>query len=402
MGDAWEDTWDDISGFFGGLFKGLAGLVGGILVLAKDGIVIAASSQIPDPIEPDFLKKEANTTINKYANAAASALDDPLGVLESIGQSFSDTYEKEGIAYLAGAAAPSFIPVAGVVGKLGKVAKVAGKVPASKTKGFSGNIKANIDNLIGGNKAFSGFKNRVSGQISSAASQFTKALKAPFSNKFVQGALSRARSELAQVGRALGGLKIPVGIEKQVVSTGFNNINTYGLKTKTINDQFSQFAKVGDRVEGSGQNKSKVTKGTDKLNSTKDIYKVSPKDIYQALEGYEQTHKFKAHFRGFEVKAQRSLSHMSDKQLIYSFKKGYSPKDGANDTIVLHHHEQKVEGPIIEMPSRYHDLGNKKQHPFGNSGGVGSGEARIEFNKWRKEYWKARYANEMIKRGIIE
>ncbi|WP_141769936.1 hypothetical protein [Bacillus massilinigeriensis] len=97
MGDAWEDTWDDISGFFGGLFKGLAGLVGGILVLAKDGIVIAASSQIPDPIEPDFLKKEANTTINKYANAAASALDDPLGVLESIGQSFSDTYEKRAL-----------------------------------------------------------------------------------------------------------------------------------------------------------------------------------------------------------------------------------------------------------------------------------------------------------------
>ena len=54
------------------------------------------------------------------------------------------------------------------------------------------------------------------------------------------------------------------------------------------------------------------------------------------------------------------------------------------------------------MPNRYHDLGNKRQHPFGNSGGVGSGEARIEFNKWRKEYWKARYANEMIKRGIIE
>nr|WP_234969340.1 polymorphic toxin type 15 domain-containing protein [Bacillus mediterraneensis] len=47
-------------------------------------------------------------------------------------------------------------------------------------------------------------------------------------------------------------MKIPVGIEKQVVSTGFNNITTYGLKTKSINDQFSQFAKVVDKVEGSG------------------------------------------------------------------------------------------------------------------------------------------------------
>ncbi len=203
MGDAWEDTWDDISGFSVGLFKGLVGLGAGLYVLGKDGMVIYYSTRIPDAIEPDFLKKEYNATINKYENAVVSAFDDPMGVFEAIGQSFSDTYEKEGIAYLAGAAAPSLIPVAGVVGKLGKVAKVAGKVPASKTKGFSGKIKANVGNQVGSNKAF-----------------------------------------------ALGGLKIPVGIEKQVVSTGFNNITTYGFKTKTINDQFSQFAKVGDRVEG--------------------------------------------------------------------------------------------------------------------------------------------------------
>ncbi|WP_159081786.1 HNH/ENDO VII family nuclease [Paenibacillus sp. CAA11] len=142
--------------------------------------------------------------------------------------------------------------------------------------------------------------------------------------------------------------------------------------------------------------------GTGNSGSKKDIYKVSREEIQQALEGYEQTSKFTAQFKGFEVKAQRSLSNMSDKELIYSFKKGYSPKDGANDTIILHHHEQRVEGPIIEMPSRYHDLGNKRQHPFGNKGGVGSGGARQEFNNWRKEYWKARYANEMIKRGIIK
>ncbi|WP_071460601.1 hypothetical protein [Bacillus massilinigeriensis] len=59
-------------------------------------------------------------------------------------------------------------------------------------------------------------------------------------------------------------MKIPVGIEKQVVSTGFNNITTYGLKTKTINDQFSQFAKVVDRVEGS-------TNGTGEIIQVKNI-----------------------------------------------------------------------------------------------------------------------------------
>lgn len=129
---------------------------------------------------------------------------------------------------------------------------------------------------------------------------------------------------------------------------------------------------------------------------------MTSKEIQQALEGYQQIGKFKAYFRGFEVKAQRSLSHLSDKQVKFLFKKGYSPKDGTNDTIILHHHEQKVEGPIIEMPSRYHDLGNKRQHPFGNRGGVGKGEDRQQFDKWRKEYWKARYANEMIRRGITE
>ncbi|MCA0993483.1 HNH/ENDO VII family nuclease [Guptibacillus hwajinpoensis] len=190
------------------------------------------------------------------------------------------------------------------------------------------------------------------------------------------------------------------GAQPALAGAGAGAISKGGAPYNVWNDPVSRIKTEIDRVYG-GKG-SKVTNGSDKLKSAKDIYKVSPKSVNQALVGYEQTHKFTAQFRGFEVKAQRSLSHMSDKQLIYLFKKGYSPKDGANDTIILHHHEQQIEGPMIEMPNRYHDLGNKRQHPFGNSGGVGSGEARIEFNTWRKEYWKARYANEMIKRGIIE
>ncbi|WP_234969339.1 hypothetical protein [Bacillus massilinigeriensis] len=296
VGDVFEVVGEVSWGLLKGLFIGVVGLIGGVLILAKDAIVVSVSSQIPDPVEPDFLKKEADATIDKYKSAAMKVIDDPGGVFEAIGQSFSDTYEKEGIAYLVGSAAPSFIPAAGVVGKLGKVAKVAkvaGKVPVSKTKGFSGNIKANIDNLIGGNKAFSGFKNRVSGQISSAASQFTKAVKAPFSNKFVQGALSRARSELAQVGRALGGLKIPVGIEKQVVSTGFNNITTYGLKTKTINDQFTQFAKVVDRS----------TKGTDDVTLKKKSVPDWFKERWEAGNNFNKENRPRYPYNEVELEA---------------------------------------------------------------------------------------------------
>ena len=206
----------------------------------------------------------------------------------------------------------------------------------------------------------------------------------------------RPQPQLVGIGEALPG---------KTLGEALNGLTTYKMRnvSKGQSKALEKVEKPGGKANAERINdQGAVVKGTGRLNSKKDIYKVLPKDVHQALEGYDQTHKFAANFRGFEVKAQRSLSHMSDKQLIYSFKKGYSPKDGANDTIILHHHEQKVEGPIIEMPNRYHDLGNKRQHPFGNSGGVGSGEARIEFNKWRKEYWKARYANEMIKRGIIE
>ncbi|MBD7939674.1 MULTISPECIES: T7SS effector LXG polymorphic toxin [Cytobacillus] len=246
-------------------------------------------------------------------------------------------------------------------------------------------VKGGIKVVKWGSKLFSKVKNVLNPQK-------VKTVVDGIFSKVTQG-FHALRNTAAELMRKFGDVRIPLQPQFALAGSSGGVIRTSGGMTSNVNDTL---------VRASSSVRDAGGKGTGKLTSTKDIYKVSPKDISQALEGYEQTHKFKAHFRGFEVKAQRSLSHMSDKQLVYSFKKGYSPKDGANDTIVLHHHEQKVEGPIIEMPSRYHDLGNKRQHPFGNSGGVGSGEARIEFNKWRKEYWKARYANEMIKRGIIE
>jgi hypothetical protein len=43
------------------------------------------------------------------------------------------------------------------------------------------------------------------------------------------------------------------------------------------------------------------------------------------------------------------LKHLSDKELQYLYKKGLSPRDINGKTIILHHHEQNVAGPIIEM-----------------------------------------------------
>ncbi|NWO14198.1 HNH/ENDO VII family nuclease [Virgibacillus sp.] len=336
-----------VNDFEKGIVNSIAGMVTGLLTVVKDAGVVAVSGVVPDPVEPSWLKDSADETVDAYTQAAIQFLQDPIRAVESTAQAFTDTAESEGVMYVTGATIPALIP--------GSLA----------VKGASGVAKLGAG----------------------AARRAPKLLDSkPFSGNYYRKKIEAAKAGMAKVTE-----KITFG-KDYALSTGDAN---FKLRDKDFEDKAStQMFNMKDARVQSGS--------TGKLNSTKDIYKVSPRDIQQALEGYEQTHKFSAHFRGFEVKAQRSLSHMSDKQLIYSFKKGYSPKDGANDTIVLHHHEQKVEGPIIEMPSRYHDLGNKRQHPFGNSGGVGSGEGRLEFNKWRKEYWKARYANEMIKRGLIE
>ncbi|WP_121639173.1 HNH/ENDO VII family nuclease [Virgibacillus sp. Bac330] len=336
-----------VDDFEKGIVNSIAGMVTGLLTVVKDAGVVAVSGVVPDPVEPSWLKDSADETVDAYTRAAIQFLQDPMRAVESTAQAFTDTVEQEGVMYFTGATIPALIP--------GSMA----------VKGASGVAKLGAG----------------------AARRAPKLLDSkPFSGNYYRKKVDAAKAGMAKVRE-----KFTFGKDYALSTGGANFI----LRDKEFEDKAStQMFNMKDARVQSGS--------TGKLNSTKDIYKVSPRDIQQALEGYEQTHKFAAHFRGFEVKAQRSLSHMSDKQLIYSFKKGYSPKDGANDTIVLHHHEQKVEGPIIEMPSRYHDLGNKRQHPFGNSGGVGSGEGRLEFNKWRKEYWKARYANEMIKRGLIE
>ncbi|WP_405101014.1 HNH/ENDO VII family nuclease [Oceanobacillus sp. FSL H7-0719] len=285
-----------------------------------------------------------------------------------------------------------FIPVVGAVTRFATGIRLGSRVLSRGRVAEIPGLKSTAQNGL----------NQVGNMIHTAGQMTAQRVKS--AGLAIKDAANVAKNKLAKdiqdIGKvadsAITSAKNITSTRKVVLAGDVGKVHIPAKNTHFFENKAKQLYSKAESVPVGG------TKGTGKLNSTKDIYKVSPKDIYQALEGYEQTHKFKAHFRGFEVKAQRSLSHMSDKQLIYSFKKGYSPKDGANDTIVLHHHEQKVEGPIIEMPSRYHDLGNKKQHPFGNSGGVGSGEARIEFNKWRKEYWKARYANEMIKRGIIE
>ena len=102
-----------------------------------------------------------------------------------------------------------------------------------------------------------------------------------------------------------------------------------------------------------------------------------------------------------EVRAQRDLGHVDDSTLKAMKDLGFSAKDAKGNKLILHHHQQNAAGPIIEIPAKNHKIGNKNQHPFGNTEGAGlTTQQRTEFNLWRTDYWKDRAAQELGKRGL--
>lgn len=99
---------------------------------------------------------------------------------------------------------------------------------------------------------------------------------------------------------------------------------------------------------------------------------------------------------------QRSLEHLSDKELIYLFKRGLAPRNrkygsGLNGVYQLHHWNQNVQGPLMEIPGKLHTNNYSRIHPLRNRGGIGSN--RPGWDQYRKDYWRARYIDELIKRG---
>ena len=51
---------------------------------------------------PDILKQSANEKMDAYTDMLVQVIKDLMGVLESIGQSISDTVKEEGIMYVTG------------------------------------------------------------------------------------------------------------------------------------------------------------------------------------------------------------------------------------------------------------------------------------------------------------
>lgn len=64
------------------------------------------------------------------------------------------------------------------------------------------------------------------------------------------------------------------------------------------------------------------------------------------------------------------------------------------------HLNQSPKGPVVEMPAKNHKISNRRQHPLGNAAGVGlTTQQRAAADAWRVEYWKARAAEELARRG---
>ncbi|MBB6275012.1 HNH/ENDO VII family nuclease [Porphyromonas circumdentaria] len=107
------------------------------------------------------------------------------------------------------------------------------------------------------------------------------------------------------------------------------------------------------------------------------------------------------------------MCHLSDDQLkaLYHANNnalngkgfGLSGVDKQGNTIVLHHYRQNPNGELIAMPAKHHDKlhTNPGQHPFGKKKGIGlTSDERIEFNRWKQEYWKSQAEAELKARGI--
>ncbi|MFV2047045.1 hypothetical protein KDJ21_007465 [Metabacillus litoralis] len=147
-----EGVWNFIKGLGVAIYE----IAEGLISLVIDAGIIAISSKIPDSIEPEFLKKAANTRVETFAGTLEQIIDDPIIVLESVAQSISDTSEKEGIMYVTGGAATSLIPYVGQ-SKYLKLLKVE-KDKAPNTKAVNPAISQKVKEIVQNNKVFEGIK----------------------------------------------------------------------------------------------------------------------------------------------------------------------------------------------------------------------------------------------------
>ncbi|WP_273834224.1 hypothetical protein [Guptibacillus sedimenti] len=237
--DGVEDLSSDIYGFGKGLVLGLYEIGKGIVTVAGDAGIVYTSHQLPDSIEPDFLKEAADKRVEGYRAAAMQAIKDPMGVVESISQSFSDTYEDEGIAYLAGNASTAFIPYVGMAGKSASLAKVAGKIPNANPSKVAGSSKVDVAAIVKKHNAFEGIKRGMG--------EFVQDVKGGMQvagnrNRVAFGANGIAENSLGRVG--------------DVAESGVAWVSRSSGPNRAVDDTIVRIKTEVERVDGGKYNES--------------------------------------------------------------------------------------------------------------------------------------------------
>ena len=115
---------------------------------------------------------------------------------------------------------------------------------------------------------------------------------------------------------------------------------------------------------------------------------------FQGAKSLEVLERGRVVHKGIEVRAVRDTSHITTEHLERMRKDGVAPYDVNGEKLVLHHNGQldhREEGNfLVQVPERFHDVQNPRQHPHGNESGKGlPKDARQEFPKDAKSFNRA-------------
>ncbi|WP_273851825.1 DNA/RNA non-specific endonuclease [Guptibacillus spartinae] len=273
--DGVEDLSSDIYGFGKGLVLGLYEIGKGIVTVAGDAGIVYTSHQLPDSIEPDFLKEAADKRVEGYRAAAMQAIKDPMGVAEAITQSFSDTYEDEGVAYVAGNVSTAFIPYVGMAGKSASLAKVAGKIPNSNLSKVAGSSKVDVAAIVKKHNAFEGMKRGMGEFVQDVRGGMQIAGN---SNRVAVGANGVAGNAVGKVGDVAES-----GIASVSRSSGPNRaVDDSIVRIKTEVERVDGGNRTGNRLAGESEVTPLVGKGEQYTNGRKN--RLKPNIRYQTGE----------------------------------------------------------------------------------------------------------------------
>ncbi|WP_273834230.1 hypothetical protein [Guptibacillus sedimenti] len=188
-----------------------------------------------------------------------------MGVAEAITQSFSDTYEDEGVAYVAGNVSTAFIPYVGMAGKSASLAKVAGKIPNAKPSKVAGSSKVDVAAIVKKHKAFEGIK-RGMGEFVQDVKGGMQVAGNP--NRVAVGANGVAGNAVGKVG--------------DVAESGVASVSRSGGSNRAVDDSIVRIKTEVERVDG-----GKGIKGTDEINRGFNEPKVAEQIIEERTKGMD-------------------------------------------------------------------------------------------------------------------